>query len=399
MTADAPILAVHYAEIALKGRNRQAFLRRLRNNIQAALRGEPVLAVRHVESRLLVRLRDGVRVEPAAAKLRRVFGIQWLSIATAVPRAAVGDDLAGLCAAAVALARRDRGEARTFKIDTRRSDRTFPLTSPQVNAAVGRAVAEAIGLPVSLSQPDFTVHILILQGSALIFTRKIAGHGGLPSGSGGRVLTLLSGGIDSPAAAFLMQRRGCRSDFVHFYSGRDAAEADAGKIRSLAGLLGGYALASPRLWLVPSYPYELRAIGRIDEPSDMVMFRRYMLKTAEAIARRSGCHALVTGDSLGQVASQTMFNLAAIGPDVALPVFRPLIGLDKHEISGLARQIGTFELSIQPYRDCCSIRSPHPQLRARARDLLEMSARMDLEGAVVEAVRAAARERVAIANP
>jgi thiamine biosynthesis protein ThiI len=220
----------------------------------------------------------------------------------------------------------------------------------------------------------------------LVFTRKTAGPGGLPFGSGGRVTVLLSGGIDSPVAAWLLMKRGCRPDFVHFYSGRTVEEADADKIKKLAALLGSYSPLPLALHLVPVYPYELRAIGQIESSRDMVLFRRFMVMTAAAIARRTGGLALVTGDSLGQVASQTLPNLAAIGPDLTLPVFRPLIGYDKWQITDLAKSIGTYETSILPYRDCCSIRSPHPVLDASPEDLLSLSAAMDLEAAVAEAV-------------
>lgn len=391
MTQWPPIIAAHYSEIALKGGNRAAFLRRLKNNIGLALKGEPVTALNHVESRLLIRLGEAERAEAVARKLQRVFGLQWLSIATPVPRAALADGLGPLCETAAALARRDAGDARTFKVDTRRSDQRFPIPSPEVNRVVGAAVNEAIGLPVRLNGPDFTVHVLILNDAALVFTRRLPGQGGLPAGTGGRVMALLSGGIDSPAAAFLLMKRGCRCDFVHFYTGRAAAEADAGKIRRLVAILRGYAPTALHLYLAPSYPYESRAIGAVDDPHDMVMFRRYMLRTAQRLAKRASCQALVTGDSLGQVASQTIFNLRAIGQDCDLPVFRPLIGFDKLEISALARAVGTFDVSVEPYRDCCSLRSPHPVLRARPDAVRELSLGMDLEAAVEEALQAAAR--------
>ncbi len=399
MPTAAPVLAVHYAEIALKGGNRSAFLRRLKNNIGAALKGEPVLGINHVESRLLVRLADEGRADEVAVKLRRVFGIQWLSIATPVPRAALAGavGLEPLCAVAVELARRDRGAAATFKIDTRRSDHSFPLTSPEINRIVGRAVAEATGLAVRLHDPDLTVHVLVMNDAVLVFTRRIPGQGGLPAGTGGRLMVLLSGGIDSPVAGFLMMRRGCRADFVHFYTGRTAEEADAGKILRLVSVLRSYAPTPLHLYLVPAYPYETRAIGTIEERHDMVLFRRYMLKTAERLAKRTSCQALVTGDSLGQVASQTIYNLRAIGADVTLPVFRPLIGFDKLQTTELARAIGTYDLSIEPYRDCCSIRSPHPILRGRPDEVAELSARMDMDAAVEDAL--AASVRMVVSDP
>lgn len=394
MSRPESVIVAHYAEIALKGRNRPVFLRRLLRNIRAMLAGEPVESIEHVESRILVRLADPGRAAAAAERLRRVFGIEWLAPAAPLPRAEVGDDLGGLCRLASELARRDRGEARHFKIETRRSDRSFPLTSPEINRIVGAAVQAETGLPVRLHRPDLTVHLLVLKESVLATTARLQGHGGLPSGTGGRVAALLSGGIDSPVAAWLLMRRGCRPELIHFYAGRRPEEASWRKMERLAAILASYSPQPLDIHLVPSFPYEERAIGTIESRWDMVMFRRYMVLTAAALARRTGCLALATGDSLGQVASQTLANLAAIAPDVELPVFRPLIGLDKREITELAMRIGTYETSIVPYRDCCSIRSPRPVLNARAEDLLAHSETMDLAGAVAEACAAAERRTV-----
>ncbi len=204
-------------------------------------------------------------------------------------------------------------------------------------------------------------------------------------------MVLLSGGIDSPVAAWLMMRRGCRPELVHFYSGRTAAEADTDKIQQLVRILADYYPQPLRLHLVPVVPYEMRAMGAIPSSHDMVMFRRFMFKTAESLARGNKCRALVSGDSLGQVASQTIHNLGAITPDIRLPILRPLIGMDKQEITAWSREIGLFETSILPYRDCCSIRSPKPVLNARPYDLLHLSKTMDLDAAVHEAIRETVR--------
>lgn len=394
MPDPAPVLAVHYAEIALKGKNRRFFQRRLRNNLATALKGEPVASINHIESRMLVRLKDASRSEAVVEKARRVFGVQWLSLAEPVPREKIGDDLRGLRETAVRLAKRDVGDARTFKVDTRRSDDTFPVISPEISRIVGADVQQAIGLPARMHDPDFTVHILVLREEALVFTKRITAYGGLPVGSSGRAMVLMSGGIDSPVAAWLMMKRGCRAEFLHFYSGRTVKEADTGKIERIMAVLARYSPSRLTLHLAPSFPYEERAIGAVDDPHDMVLFRRYMFKTAEHIARRQNCLALVAGDSLGQVASQTLPNLAAIGPDIALPVMRPLIGMDKLEITAISRETGLFEPSILPYRDCCSIRSPHPVLNARAEQLLELSEKIDLDAAVAEAIAGTVRMRI-----
>jgi tRNA uracil 4-sulfurtransferase len=387
----ASILVATYSEIALKGRNRPMFQRRLANNMRTAVAGESVSSIKHVESRFLIHLDDPARADAVITKLQRVFGLQWIAPAVAIPREEPERDLARVSEIAVEMALRDVGDARTFKVDTKRSDRGFPLQSMEINNLVGFAVGAAIKLPARMARPDFTVHVLVLRKSILVATAHIPGSGGLPAGISGRVVCLLSGGIDSPVAAWLMMKRGCRPILVHVHQGRDAQEADAGKILALVGVLKQYSPIPLTLYLVPVVPYEMRAIGAIDDRHDMVMFRRYLMKVADAIAFRERCLGLVTGDNLGQVASQTLHNLGAIAPDVTLPVYRPLIALDKVQITALAETIGSFQLSIQPYRDCCSIRSPRPVLNARPATLLELSRGMDLEAAVQEAVSASAR--------
>jgi thiamine biosynthesis protein ThiI len=403
MDLATPVIVGTYAEIALKGKNRAMFLRRLMNNIRSALKGLPLDEVRHVESRIVVEMADAGAADEAARRLRRVFGLVWVSPAVRIARADVDPELAEdltagnaprlarVCATAVELAERDRGEAVNFKVDTRRSDRTFPITSLDISREVGRAVHVATGLPGRMSHPDFVVNVLVLKESVLVFTGKMQAYGGLPAGSSGRAMVLLSGGIDSPVAAWLMMRRGIRPEFIHFYSGRSVEEADAAKIEQLVRILAGWSPSPLTLWLVPVVPYEMRSIGTVPDNHDMVLFRRFMVKCAEVMSMRASCKALVTGDSLGQVASQTIENLGAIAPDVRLPVLRPLVGMDKLEITAWSREIGVFDTSILPYRDCCSIRSPKPVLRARADEVLRYADEMKMEEAVYEALAAAAK--------
>ncbi len=403
MTFPTSVIACTYSEIALKGRNRKLFLRKLLNNMTTMLKGLGGVTIHHVESRLLVRLHDPARTAEAAERLHRVFGLQWVSPALELPRpgldAELADDrdagreprLTALGDAACQLTAEFAGDARNFRVHARRSDRSFGLNSLEIGAIVGAAVHRRCGLPGRMVAPDFTIDVLVLRESVLVFALKEQAFGGLPAGSSGRTMVLLSGGIDSPVAAWMLMRRGSRPDFVHFHSGRSLEEADVDKIEELVRLLSRWMPVPLHLHLVPVVPYEMRAIGTIEDRYDMVMFRRFMLRTAARLARRHKCLALVTGDSLGQVASQTLHNLAAIGPDVSLPVLRPLVGLDKHEITAWSHRTGLFLTSIRPYRDCCSIRSPKPILTARGVDLLRLSERMGLEDAVREASEAAVR--------
>ncbi|MBU8869965.1 MAG: tRNA 4-thiouridine(8) synthase ThiI [Gemmatimonadales bacterium] len=398
MALPTPIIAAAYAEIALKGRNRSKFMRALINNIKRAVRDMPVESINHVESRILVHLSEPEAAEGIAARLREVFGLQWVSPVVAIDRAEIDpplqEDLAAgrepgldlLCETARTMTAADRGGAENFKVVTKRSDREFPISSLQMNITIGAAVHQDSGLPGRMTNPDFTVNILVLKKQILLFTGKQTAYGGLPSGTSGRAMVLLSGGLDSPVAAWLMMRRGLRPEFIHFYSGRNVEEADTEKIQALAANLRRYSPVPLNLWLTPAVPFEMRSIGVVPDSYDMIMFRRYMFKTGAALARRCSCHALVAGDSLGQVASQTIGNLGAISPDIEMPIFRPLIGMDKLEIVRWSKEIRAYDTSILPYRDCCSIRSPRPVLNARPADLLRYSEQMDLAGAVAEAL-------------
>ena len=406
MALATPIIACAYAEIALKGRNRKVFLRKLINNIHSSLKGEPIISVNHVESRLLVHLEDPARAGAIAEKLKRVFGLQWISPVVAVPRTEVDPELredlesgseprlSRIGEVACTLAAEHRGAAANFKVESRRSDKKFGLNSPAISRAVGYTVHHKTGLPGKMSHPDLVVNVLVLKENVLVFAEKMPAYGGLPFASSGRTMVLLSGGIDSPVAAWLMMRRGSRPEFVHFYSGRNVEEADVEKIKDLVRILARYAPVPLKLHLVPVVPYEMRSIGTIPDRYDMVMFRRFMVKTAVRLARRNSCLALVTGDSLGQVASQTLRNLGAISSDVSIPILRPLVGMDKLEITAWSREIGAFDTSILPYRDCCSIRSPRPILNARAQELLQFSEKMLLHEAVTEAVDSTVRIKI-----
>jgi tRNA uracil 4-sulfurtransferase len=399
MALATPIIAATYAEIALKGRNRNTFMRKLINNMRIALKGEPLEDILHVESRVLVYLSDATAAPRVAEKMRKIFGLVWVSPVVPVPRTEIDDELMAdleaereprltrVCEVACELTEENRGGAINFKVATRRSDKTFPLKSPEVSMVVGAAVHSESGLPGRMTDPDLIVNVLVLKNDILVFTGKQKAFGGLPSGSSGRAMVLLSGGIDSPVAAWLMMRRGLRPEFIHFYSGRNLDEADVAKIIVLAENLAEYSPVPLNLHLVPVVPFEMRSIGVVPDKYDMVMFRRFMFKCANRLAKHNSCRALISGDSLGQVASQTIHNLGAITPDIEMPILRPLIGMDKMEITAWSKVIGAFKTSILPYRDCCSIRSPKPVLNARPQELLHYSEEMDLEEAVFQALK------------
>src|SRR5581483_1190416 len=266
-----------------------------------------------------------------------------------------------------------------FRIETQRGDKTFPLTSPEINRRLGATVREKTGARVDLENAALTVTVEILPRDAFFGFDKIAGAGGLPVGASGRVAALISGGFDSPVAAYRMMQRGCRVIFVHFHSAPYQDKTSQEKVRRLVARLTRHQFQS-RLYLVPFGEVQRRIVAAVARPLRVVLYRRMMLRIGEAIARREKARALITGESLGQVASQTLDNLAVIEAAARLPILRPLVGMDKQEIIDQARRIGTFDISSVPDQDCCQLFVPkHPATRARFADVAEDEARFDVE--------------------
>jgi tRNA uracil 4-sulfurtransferase len=383
-------IVLRYHEIALKGRNRPFFVRRLTENVARAAAGLPVGVVGRASARLLLPL-HAVDAWPAArTRLARVFGLANFALAHEVPLATRAGDPGGeLERLGREIVARLTGVAMpSFRVQTKRSDKRFALTSPEVNRVLGAAIQQATGARVDLDGAAVTVAVDILPGRAFFSIEKVAGAGGLPVGTSGRVLALLSGGIDSPVAAWRMMRRGCRVDFVHFHSVPFLDRTSQEKARELTRLLVDWEREAD-LYLVPFGEVQRQIVAGVGRPLRVVLYRRMMLRIAEAIARRAGAEALVTGESLGQVASQTLANLAVIEAAAGLPVLRPLIGTDKNEITVEAVRIGTFETSTLPDQDCCSLFVPrHPATRAQLADVLAAEERLDVAALVAAAVAA-----------
>jgi thiamine biosynthesis protein ThiI len=284
-------------------------------------------------------------------------------------------------------------ETTTFRVSARRADKRFPLTSPQIEREVGGRVKEARGWTVNLDDPALTIHVEALTNEAFYYFGKYRGAGGLPSGSSGRVACLQSGGIYSTVAAWRMMRRGCRVLFVHFHSYPILSRASQDKARELATLLTRYQYAS-RLFLVPFGQIQQRVVLSVQPPLRVVMYRRLMMRIAEQIARQHGAQALVTGEVVGQVASQTMENLSSINDVVSMPVLRPLIGMDKDEITAQAQRLGTYPISIIPDQDCCTLFTPrHPATKARRVDVEAAEQALAIDEIVEQAVNDAVVER------
>jgi thiamine biosynthesis protein ThiI len=355
-------IVVHYQELALKGKNRPWFLSRLVRNLRQATSDLDVRAVHALMGRIEVVLGADASPREVGDRIRSIFGIANFSYAGRAPL-----DLDEIARAILV----DLGErtCRSFRVSARRADKRFPMTSPQVEREVGGRIKQARGWHVDLDDPELTIHVELLTDQAFYFFGKERGAGGLPTGTAGRVVCLLSGGIDSPVAAYRMMKRGCRVTFVHFHSYPILSRASQEKACELVRLLTKCQLRS-RLYMVAFGEIQQQVVLAVPPPMRVVIYRRLMMRIAERIARERGAQALVTGEVVGQVASQTLENLAVIGGVASLPVFRPLIGMDKDEITAEAIRIGTYPISIVPDQDCCTLFTPrNPLTRARLADV------------------------------
>jgi len=376
---------VHYAELALKGRNRPWFVSALMREIRLALSDLDVKNVRFVLGRLEVRLGADVPWAEVQARLARLPGIGNFSLTRHVPLDL--DTIGRVIVSAIA-----GRTARSFRIAARRADKRFPFPSPEMERILGARVQAATGWPVDLERPAFTIFVEALAGEAFVYFDKHRGVGGLPVGTSGRVMCLLSGGIDSPVAAWRLIRRGVRAHFVHFHSYPVLSRTSQDKVREIVTTLTRSQLRS-RLHLVPFAPIQQRVVVSVPPPLRVVVYRRLMVRIAEHLARRAGAQALVTGDVLGQVASQTIDNLDVVGRVAGLPLLRPLVGCDKEEITLDAQRLGTYETSIIPDDDCCTLFTPRfPATRARREQVDAAESALDVAALVEAAVEAAVVE-------
>lgn len=375
-------VVVHYQEIALKGNNRPWFISRLVRNLRRATSGLDIRAVRALMGRIEIQLGPETSWPEVRDRLARVFGVGNFAQAGRAPL-----DLDAIAGEIL----RDLGDrqVKTFRVSARRADKRYPLTSPQIEREVGGRIKEAKGWTVDLSNPELTIHVEALTNEAFYFFGKERGAGGLPVGTGGRVVCLLSGGIDSPVAAWRMMRRGCRVQFVHFHSYPILSRASQEKVRELATLLTQYQYDS-RLFLVPFGEIQQRVVLSVAPPLRVVVYRRLMMRIAETIALQHRGQALVTGEVVGQVASQTIENMTSINNVVSMPVLRPLIGMDKEEITAEAQRLGTYPVSIIPDQDCCTLFTPnHPVTKARWIDVERAEQPLPIADIVRDAVAAA----------
>src|SRR5437870_939055 len=374
------LVVAHYHEVGLKGRNRSFFERRLVDNIRWALRDTGSASVRTIPGRILVELTRDADLDRITAALARTFGLASFSPAVSSPA-----DMDLLVATALAPARETPFES--SRVRARRGHSSFAESSQRVNEVVGQAIKDATGARVDLSDGEWTCHIELVQNRAFLCAERLPGPGGLPAGTAGRVVALLSGGIDSPVAIWELAKRGASVTAVHFHGQPFSDPSSARQAARLAEHLAPW-LREIDLWLVPFGDVQAEIVTTAPAGLRTILYRRFMMRIAEALALSAGAEALVTGESLGQVASQTLPNLRAIDAVVTgVPVLRPLIGRDKIEIEALARRIGTYDISIDPHQDCCVLFAPrHAATRARPAELETAEATLDTDALVAKAL-------------
>ncbi len=378
-------VVIHYQEIALKGRNRPWFIGRLVRNLRNATADLGVREVRTRVGRLELVLGPDALWDEIRVRLGRVFGVANFARAGRSPLDV--DVLANAILSDIA----DQ-EVSSFRVSARRADKRFPLTSPQIEREVGGRIKLARGWKVDLEHPELNVHLEFLTDEAFYYFGKDRGPGGLPTGVSGRVACLMSGGIDSPVAAYRMMKRGCSVILVHFHSYPILSRTSQEKARELAALLTQYQQQT-RLYLIAFGDIQRQVVVSVPEALRVVIYRRLMMRIAQALARASRAKALVTGEVVGQVASQTLENLAVVESVTTLPVFRPLIGMDKDEIIAQAQRLGTYPISILQDEDCCQLFTPrHPATRARLSDVEMAERELPMDDLVGGAVRDAVVE-------
>ena len=383
-------VVVHYGELGLKGRNRPVFLHALMRNLERALRSLGEGSVEQQSGRLLLTASDRIPWAQLEERLQQVFGVANFSRCWAAPH----DLEAVKQAVSRALHGRTFG---SFRITARRAFKELPWGSQEISRVLGTHVLETHATRVDLKNPELVVHVEVIPRRTLIYAEKTAGAGGLPVGTGGTLLGLLSGGLDSPVAAYRMMKRGCQVHFVHFHSYPFLDRASQDKAHTLARLLTRHQYHT-KLCMVPFGEVQQRIVSAVPAAYRVVLYRRYMLRIADALAQQLGAQALVTGESLGQVASQTLSNLRVIEAVSTLPVLRPLIGMDKAEIMAQAEAIGTYATSILPDQDCCTLFVPRrPATRTTLPDIEAAERALDTPALVQLAVDGT--ERIACQFP
>jgi len=381
------IFIVRSGEAALKGQNKPYFEKMLAERIRKLLRKFSGVEVRRMGGLIFVRSDKDIKKEDILKELSKVFGIASIS-----PAVEVACDLDEIAKAAVLYMNdliEEKG-VKTFKVEAKRADKNFPVQSPEIARQIGAAILKGCKvLTVDVHNPEVSLFIDVRSDITYIYQQKISGHGGLPLGTNGKGMILLSGGIDSPVAAWMMAKRGMTIEAVHFHSYPYTSERAQEKVEDLASVLAIYC-SRFKMHTINLLPIQEQIAMNCPEEEMTILLRRFMMRIAEVVAKENNCNMLITGESLGQVASQTAESLVVTDAAVTMPVMRPLIALDKVDIMQTARGIGTYEISIKPFEDCCTVFLPkHPVTKPKLDRILASEAVLDVEKLVADAVASA----------
>ena len=389
---DEKILIVRCGEVALKGMNKPYFERILVERIRKNLSKINGAKVSRKEGLIFVRVPLDSDMNQVAAEVSKVFGVSSVS-----PALEVESDLEAIGSKAVEFMNTmiENEGVKTFKVEAKRADKNYPIKSPEIAAKVGASVLKGCKvLKVDVHEPDCHLFIDLRADRTYIYTRKINGLGGLPLGTNGRGMVLLSGGIDSPVAAWMMAKRGMVIDAVHFHSYPYTSPRAQQKVEELAEIVSSYC-GRINMTVINLLPIQEEIVSNCPEDETTILVRRFMMRIAEKIAVKQNALMLITGENLGQVASQTAEALVVTDQSVSMPVMRPLIGMDKVEIMDMARRIGTYEKSIEPYEDCCTVFLPkHPVTKPRLEKILKSESKLDVEKLVEMAVDSAEQVQI-----
>ena len=381
------IFIVRCGEVALKGMNKPYFERMLADRIRRNLKNIEGVSVKRKDGLIFIRSEKNTDPDTIIKETTRVFGVDSVSKAIeAQPELnAIGDAATGYMMELI-----EKRGVKTFKVAAKRADKSFPVKSPEIGRIIGAKIL--IGckvLKVDVHQPDVLLHVDVRSDRAYIYEGKINGFGGLPLGTNGKGLVLLSGGIDSPVAAWMMAKRGMLIEAVHFHSYPYTSPRARQKVEELASILASYC-GGFKMHVINLLPIQEQIVANCPEEETTILVRRFMMRIAEKIAQKRSCMMLITGENLGQVASQTAEALVVTDASVTRPVMRPLIAMDKTEIMDKAREIGTYEKSIEPYEDCCTVFLPkHPTTKPKLERILESESRLDCEALIQAAVESA----------
>ena len=376
------VLLISFGEIFLKGKNRPFFLKKLKNLLILAAAADEDAMVELTDNRFYIRNFKDENQDELIEKVGKIFGVHSFCIAYETEK-----DLDSISDACKLLAKDKAAEGATFKVQTKRADKQYGMKSMQVSAELGGVLLDEFPqIKVDIHNPDFTVFVEVRYAQAYIYIDKIMGLGGMPVGSSGRAMLLLSGGIDSPVAAYMLAKRGLEIEAVHFYSPPYTSERAKQKVIDLAKITSDYC-GPIKLHIVPFTKIQELIYEKCHHELLTVIMRRFMMKIAERVAEKNKCQALATGEALGQVASQTLESLHATNSYVDMLVLRPLVCLDKLEIIRISENIGTYETSIQPFEDCCTVFTPkHPSTKPKIANLEKNELRLEVEALVNEAV-------------